>query len=127
MGREIKTISLDKTTAEIAANIPNFSGWVRNQLLIEWLAQGNEPIHTLPKGQQHYKLTLPRHDKPRDDFGRIQMETYNTGRCNPHHRKGRCPICWPDHLTIEEHVLQIASQFSQGIVDPAIPLGGEEE
>jgi hypothetical protein len=31
--RVIKTISLCKETAELAANIPNFSEWVRSKLL----------------------------------------------------------------------------------------------
>ena len=125
MGREVKTISLDATTAELAENIPNFSQWVRMQLLMNHVLEGGEPIHVVQaKGDRNFKLQIP---VDRDGFGRPIMETYDTGRCNPHNKRGQCSVCWPPHLTLEEHVLEIAKLYQQGIVDPKIPLGGEEE
>ena len=123
MGREVKTISLDSTTAEIAANITNFSQWVRMQLLMYHVLEGGEPIHVVPaKGDRNYMIDIP---VRRDGFGRPVMERYNTKRCNPFKRDGKCLVCWPPHLSIEEHVLQVAKLFQQGIDDPIIPL--EEE
>ena len=125
MGREVKTISLDATTAEIAENIPNFSQWVRMQLLMHHILEGGEPIHVVPaKKNRNYKLQIP---VSRDGFGRPVMETYDTKRCNPHHKKGTCSACWPPHLTLEAHILEIAKLFRIGLEDPLIPLGGEEE
>lgn len=123
MGREVKTISLDKTTAEIAENIGNFSQWVRQQLLMHHLLETGEPIHiSQAKTHRNYKVTIPTH---RDSFGRPVMAVYNTKRCNPHNTKGRCTVCWPNHLSIEEHILEIARLYQEGIKDPLAE--GEEE
>lgn len=127
MGREVRTISLDSTTAEIAAEISNFSAWVRQKLILQHLADGNEPIHRFPPAQRVYKIDLPNAERRRDAFGRMVIERYDTKRCNPYHKKGKCVICWPDHLTIEEHILEIARLYQLGIDDPIVPLGGEEE
>jgi len=125
MGREVKTISLDATTAEIAENIPNFSQWVRMQLLMSHVLHGGEPIHVEEvKANRNFMLEIPTF---KDGFGRPVLEKYNTGRCNPYKKKGRCTVCWPPHLSIEEHVLQIAKLFQQGIDDPLNPLGAGEE
>jgi hypothetical protein len=123
MGREIKTISLDKTTAQIAENIANFSQWVRQQLLLHHLLETGEPIHMVrQKIHRQYKVAIPTH---RDSFGRPVIESYNTNRCNPYHTDGRCSVCWPDHLSIEEHTLEIARLYQMGIKDPYAE--GEEE
>ena len=126
MGREVRTISLDSTTAEIAAEISNFSAWVRQKLILQYLADGNEPIHLFPAGQRNYKIDLPNPNN-RDSFGRRIIDRYDTKRCNPYHKKGKCVICWPEHLSIEEHILEIARLYELGIDDPVVPLGGEEE
>jgi len=124
MGREVKTISLDSTTAKIAENIPNFSQWVRTQLLMVHVLEGGEPIHIQPiKSMRQYLVTIPTH---RDAFGRPVLEKYNTKRCNPHHTKGKCVVCWPPHLSIEEHTLEIAKLYAAGIKDP-LAEGDEEE
>lgn len=125
MGREIKTISLDATTAAIAENIPNFSQWVRMQLLMLHVLDGGEPIHVVEaKGDRNYCLEIP---VDRDGFGRPVLERYDTKRCNPYNKRGQCSVCWPPHLSLEEHILHIAKLYQQGIDDPLIPLGDEEK
>ena len=116
MARVIKTISLDKVTAQIAENVPNFSEWVRTQLLMHHTLEGGEPIHIQPiRSLRNFTVQIP---VARDDFGRPIIESYDTKRCNPHHAKGRCPVCWPPHLSIEEHTLEIARLYREGILDP---------
>ena len=124
MGREVKTISLDSTTAKIAENIPNFSEWVRTQLLMMHVLDGGEPIHIQTvKSMRSYMVDIPTH---RDHFGRPVLERYNTKRCNPKHVKGKCVVCWPPHLSVEEHTLEIARLVQQGILDPLCEGDGEE-
>lgn len=123
MGREIKTISLDSVTADIAENIPNFSQWVRMQLMMHHVLEGGEAIHVQPV-KEYRKFTVPIPIR-RDGFGRPVLEKYDTKRCNPYDKKGRCTVCWPPHLTIEEHILQVAKLYQQGILDPHCE--GEEQ
>jgi hypothetical protein len=75
-----KTISLDEETAMIAARLPNFSRFVR-QCLQKHAAQATNP--TMPREQ--FAHIAP-------DSARIWGETKD--KCNPLHKKGRCPVCW---------------------------------
>jgi len=120
MGREVKTISLDKTSAEIAKNIGNFSQWIRIQLLLWWQLEGNEVIHLLPQSNRNYIIPVWRGGRDADNV-RI-IEKYNTNKCNPYHVKGRCPVCWPEHQTPEEHIIDIIE-----MLQPQIVSGDEEE
>ena len=104
-GRIVKTISLDKATAELASNIPNFSAWIRQQLLIEHIAQGGTTLHVYPEDQRHWKVQLPINEY--DSYGRRKMVYLDTGLCNPHSKKGRCYTCWPPERTIEGHVAKM--------------------
>ena len=76
-----KTISLDEDTARIADRLPNFSRFVR-QCLLKHAAgatsrlEGTHGAHMAPES------------------ARIWGETKD--KCNPRHKKGRCPICWGD-------------------------------
>ena len=73
-----KTISLDAQTALIAERMPNFSGFVRDQLL------------------KHARTTKKKgpvfHQSP--PTGRIWGP--NKDKCNPKHKNGSCDICWGD-------------------------------
>jgi hypothetical protein len=123
MGRIVTTISLDEQSAEIAKNLPNLSQWIRTQLIMHHLMNGGEPIHVAQyREHRNYVVRVP---IERDGFGRVRFEEYNTRRCNPHHKKGRCEICWPSDLSIEEHILRIAAQVREGNLDPFCE--GEEE
>tara|TARA_R100001163_G_C5066426_1_gene204840 strand:+ start:3188 stop:3652 length:465 start_codon:yes stop_codon:yes gene_type:complete len=102
MGREIKTISLDKMTADLAAKIPNFSSWVRQQLLIEHLAQGGQAMHILPEGKRGFMLKMPTAEI--DAYGRRRIELVRLDKCNPHHKEGVCPTCWPPEHSVEKHI-----------------------
>lgn len=115
MGRVIKTISLDSTSARIAENIPNFSQWVRQQLLLEWQLMGGEAIHLVEEKDRGYEIWIASNEK--DSFGRRIRQRFKTDRCNPYHVKGRCNVCWPEHLSVEEMVLNLAQeeQERQGI------------
>jgi len=112
MGRVIKTISLDKTSAKICENIPNFSQWIRMQLLVWWQLEGNEPIHVLPRSVRNYSIQVWRGQ--RDQDGRRVIEPHNTEKCNPYHVKGKCPICWPEDKTPEQHIIDIMEVIQEG-------------
>jgi len=71
-----KTITIDEKTALIASKIPNFSRWVRQQLLKHARTE-KDVKHTVPAHM--------RHTKSLDD---------NILRCNPKHKNGMCLICW---------------------------------
>jgi hypothetical protein len=73
-----KTISLDEKTAIIAGRMPNFSGWVRLKLIEH--ARGATSEETLV----HYAPST----------ARVWSETKD--KCNPRHKKGVCPTCYPD-------------------------------
>lgn len=111
MSRVVKTISLDATSAKICENIPNFSQWIRLRLLEWWTLEGHEPIHLLPGTNRNYKIKIWR--GLRDSFGRREMELYDTGKCNPMHIKGVCPICWPEDRTPEQHIIDLIELLSE--------------
>ena len=75
-----KTISLDEDTARIADRLPNFSRFVRQCLL----KHASTATHGLPM------VTGDDHIAP--ESARIWGETKD--KCNPLHKKGRCPACW---------------------------------
>ena len=112
MGRVIKTISLDKTSATICENIPNFSQWIRMQLLVWWQLEGNEAIHLRPAANRNYVIQVWR--GKRDSFGKRIIEEYNTGKCNPYHVVGKCPICWPEDKSPEQHIIDIMEMVQTG-------------
>lgn len=74
-----KTISLDEDTAKIADRLPNFSRWVRQQLL-------KHAAHA----SIYEKGTSTPHKAP--ESARIWGETKD--KCNPRHKNGRCVACW---------------------------------
>lgn len=102
MGRVVKTISLDEMTAKLAANIPNFSAWIRQQLLIEHIAQGGETLHVVEESLRGFGMMMPTGDI--DGFGRRKMERIMIPKCNPYHKNGTCLTCWPPHHTVEGHI-----------------------
>lgn len=75
-----KTISLDEDTAKIADRLPNFSRFVR-QALLKHAAHATEGLPIVTKDD---------HIAP--ESARIWGETKD--KCNPQHRRGRCPACW---------------------------------
>lgn len=76
-----KTISLDEDTARIADRMPNFSRFVR-QCLLKHAAQAS------------LSVALAHKDHIAPSEARIWGESKD--KCNPMHKKGRCPICWGD-------------------------------
>ena len=74
-----KTISLDEKTAIIAGRMPNFSGWVRHQLL---------------KHAMSATLDHPSQVHVAPESARMWGEGNN--KCNPRHKDGLCPSCYPD-------------------------------
>ncbi len=76
-----KTISLDEQSMIIASRIPNFSGWVRKQL-IQFARSPDAEVkiadmtHTAPPPARVWGMTKD--------------------KCNPKSIKGLCPICWSD-------------------------------
>lgn len=81
-----KTISLDDKTALIAARIPNFSGWVRRQL-IEYARSG---VNT--RFETDMRNDILAHIAPE---GARVWGPYKDA-CNPKHKDGLCPICYAD-------------------------------
>lgn len=75
-----KTISLDDDTAQIADRLPNFSRFVR-QCLLKHASEASIEVGRYEELQ---------HIAP--ESARIWGETKD--KCNPGHKKGRCPICW---------------------------------
>jgi hypothetical protein len=86
MGRVVKTISLDEMTAQLAENIPNFSGWIRQQLIMEHIAQGGQTLHVVEKELRGFSMTMPTNNV--DSFGRRRMENVRLNLCNPYHKNG---------------------------------------
>jgi len=108
MGREVKTISLDSMTAKLAEDIPNFSQWVRQQLIMEHIAQGGESLHTVREEDRKFSLRVPTNEK--DSFGRRKVEFIELNMCNPYHKKGTCQTCWPPVLSVEGHIAKIMKE-----------------
>lgn len=77
-----KTISLDEKTAIIAGRMPNFSAWVRNQL-IQHARTAEYPKEIIDDGY---------HVAP--SSARVWGEHSN--KCNPKHKNGMCDECWGD-------------------------------
>ena len=75
-----KTISLDERTALIASRMPNFSRWVRRQLLEHARSADNDNSHEL----------IENHVAPKS--ARVWGPQNN--RCNPKHRDGLCETCY---------------------------------
>jgi len=73
-----KTISLDAQTALIAERLPNFSGFVRNQL-----------------------RKYAREEKKKAAFAHVAAPEARiwgdqANKCNPRHKNGKCMVCWSD-------------------------------
>ena len=107
MGRVVKTISLDEMTAKMAENIPNFSAWIRQQLIIESIAQGGETLHIVEKEKRKFSMKLP--TGKIDSFGRRGMKHEILDKCNPYHTNGVCHTCWPPELSIEGHLAKMVN------------------
>ena len=76
-----KTISLDEKTAIIAGRMPNFSLFVRERLIDYARNASNDTDFA---GVQHIAPITARVWGP------------NRDQCNPRHKKGVCPNCYPD-------------------------------
>lgn len=100
--RIIKTISLDSMTASMADNIPNFSAWVRQQLIIEHIAQGGQQLHIVEKELRTFKIKMPTQEI--DSYGRRKSIYVEVNKCNPYHSKGVCSTCWPPERSPEAHI-----------------------
>jgi len=105
MSRSIKTISLDKMTAAMAENIPNFSGWVRQQLIMEHIAQGGQLLHIVPDSDRGFMMKMPTAEI--DSYGRRRVELVRLDKCNPYHKNGVCHTCWPPEYSVEQHMAKI--------------------
>jgi len=73
-----KTISLDAQTALIAERMPNFSGFVRDQLL--------KYARTTRKQIEVHHTVAPK----------ARVWGPNKDKCNPKHKNGSCVLCWGD-------------------------------
>ena len=125
MGREVKTISLDTMTAELAAKIPNFSSWVRMQLLREHIAQGGQQLHTVPDGQRGFVLFMPTEEI--DSYGRRGEEQVKLDKCNPHHVNGVCPTCWPPEHSVEIHIAILLQNRIDSFNNDDLEEDGDDE
>ena len=112
MGRVVKTISLDQMTAAMADNIPNFSSWVRTQLLIEHIAQGGQTLHVVEQNLRGFMIKVP--TKELDGFGRRIMENIKLDKCNPYHKDGLCLTCWPPENSPEGHIAKMIEERMEG-------------
>lgn len=39
-----------------------------------------------------------------DAYGRRRIELVRLDKCNPHHKEGVCPTCWPPEHSVEKHI-----------------------
>jgi len=109
MARVIKTISLDKLTASLAESIPNFSAWIRQQLLIEHIAQGGQSLHVVEETLRGFIIKAPTNEI--DGFGRRKLENVKLDKCNPYHKDGLCMTCWPPTKSPEGHIADIIEEM----------------
>lgn len=86
MAQVNKTISLDEKTAVIASRMPNFSEWVRNQVL-EYARSAK--YSGFDRDMEEIGLS---HMAP--EAARI-WGPYGDA-CNPRHKDGLCPICYAE-------------------------------
>lgn len=77
-----RTISLDEKSAIIASRMPNFSAWVRRELLN--YARNADSEHNMSMEGAHVAPPEARIWGPLKDL------------CNPRHKKGMCKTCWGD-------------------------------
>lgn len=80
-----KTIHLDERTAMIASRMPNFSAWVRRQL-VEFARDAHIGVPEWEKDRA----------KPHIAPESARVWGPNKDQCNPKHRKGLCEICYGD-------------------------------
>jgi len=109
MSRIIRSCSLDRRTDDIAEGIPNFSKWVRGQLI----ARENR-IHAVPRKWSHIEnakrqIGLGHIDEP------IEI-------CWPFHPTGCCVICWVDGPPTEGAWREWSRDVKAGL-SPTIPNG----
>lgn len=79
-----KTISLDEKTAIIAGRMPNFSKWVRLQLISHARSAKQASVEQFNTMHTHTAPTEARVWGPMND------------KCNPRHKDGVCENCYPD-------------------------------
>jgi len=84
MSRIIRSCSLDRRTDDIAEGIPNFSKWVRGQLI----AHDHERRATAAKARTH-----PKNAQRKIGMGSLSEPVEI---CWPFSKEGCCVICWPD-------------------------------
>jgi len=94
----VKSISLDETTAPLAAAKDNFSAWVREQLYHEIIIERDCAFFTRTKTERYWS----------EDLGAMQDRIINeTEICNGM-RKPRCPKCYPEGSPTSENWLAYA-------------------
>jgi len=109
MSRIIRSCSLDRRTDDIAEGIPNFSKWVRGQLI----AHDHERRAVAAQARTH----------PEGANRIIGLELAEPIQiCWPFHPSGCCVICWPDGPPLEVSWMEWKRDVKAGRM-PDIPEG----
>jgi len=109
MSRIIRSCSLDRRTDDIAEGIPNFSKWVRGQLI----AHDHERRAIAAQARTH----------PEGANRIIGLELAEPIQiCWPFHPSGCCVICWPDGPPLEVSWMEWKRDVKAGRMPP-LPEG----
>ena len=109
MSRIIRSCSLDRRTDDIAEGIPNFSKWVRGQLI----AHDSQRRAIAAKARSH----------PEGANRNIGLELAEPIQiCWPFHPSGCCVICWPDGPPLEVSWMEWKRDVKAGR-NPTLPEG----
>lgn len=109
MSRIIRSCSLDRRTDDIAEGIPNFSKWVRGQLL----ARDSQVRAVAAQARTH----------PKNAKRIIGLELDEPVEiCWPFSPEGCCVICWPDGPPLEVEWLEWKRDVADGRIHD-IPEG----
>jgi len=110
LSRIIRSCSLDRRTDDIAEGIPNFSKWVRGQLI----ARDGQIRSTAAQARSH-----PKNAKRQIGLGHIDEPIEI---CWPFSKEGCCVICWPDGPPNESAWREWSSDVKAGR-NPTLPEG----
>ena len=109
LSRIIRSCSLDRRTDDIAEGIPNFSKWVRGQLI----ARDGQIRATAAQSRTH----------PEGANRIIGLELAEPIEiCWPFHPSGCCLICWPDGPPLEVSWMEWKRDVKAGRM-PTLPEG----
>jgi len=109
MSRIIRSCSLDRRTDDIAEGIPNFSKWVRGQLL----AREGQARAVAAKARAH----------PKGANRIIGLELSEPVEiCWPFSKEGCCVICWPEGPPLEVAWREFSRDVKAGR-NPTLPEG----